>query len=236
MIRDLLNEGKAEKGMGSKAGREKYTSKKGIEADTVKARKSRARIFPTIMDALKSSAGFGTVFSTTGSDRLYVITKRNWGTDKDQVVGNRVAKGFTPGSATPSARYTSIKAHAKRIAAKHKGGKKETNGNNSKKSVKEMSFLDKCLAILESDSIQSDSKAEKDARAAARVKARDLTQQVHAKSRKNRELNINKRDAARKAEKKKAAFQKKLGGIKKTISRFSSGVLGAGETKRISDS
>jgi len=34
--------------------------------------------------------------------------------------GGRIAKGFTPGSATPAANWPSIKAHAVRTSLKHK--------------------------------------------------------------------------------------------------------------------
>lgn len=259
MIRDIINEGKAESGQGSKAGREKYTSKKGIEADSVKARKSRSRIYPTIMSALKSSAGPGTIFSTKGADRLYVITKQKWGTDKDQVVGNRVAKGFTPGSATPSAKYSSIKAHARRISAKHKGGQKE----KSYKESSEESLKEKCEVILElvnalreadrktinaldtSDTGNVDKNTsnekggltqdQKDARAVARTKVSALKGQVAHQNRKLRQGKIDKHRAEVKSDKKKAAFKRKLSSVGKFASRMTGGVQSSGNTKPVSD-
>jgi hypothetical protein len=126
MLIDILqqiNEGRAEKGQGSKAGREKYTAPKEKKSSPVKARKSRVRIFDTIQDALKSSAPFGSIFSTKGADRLYVISRKKWGKDKQSQVGVRIAKGFTPGSATPSASWPSIKAHSIRTMLKHGGSK-----------------------------------------------------------------------------------------------------------------
>ena len=116
-----LNESRGEKGRGSRSGRDVYTSKKGTKARSIKARKSRVKVYPTIMAALRSAAPFGTMFSTKGSDRIYVISKQKWGTDKDQVVGNRIAKGFTPGSATPNASFPSIKAHSIRTSIRHGG-------------------------------------------------------------------------------------------------------------------
>jgi hypothetical protein len=126
MLIDILqevNEGRAEKGQGSKAGRKKYTTPEGKKSKPVKARKSRVRIFDTIQDALKSSAPYGTIFSTKGADRLYVISRKKWGKDKESQVGVRIAKGFTPGSATPSASWPSIKAHSIRTMLKHGGSK-----------------------------------------------------------------------------------------------------------------
>ena len=126
MLIDILQqiyEGRAEIGLGSKAGREKYTTPKEKKSSPVKARKSRVRIFDTIQDALKSSAPFGSIFSTKGADRLYVISRKKWGKDKQSQVGVRIAKGFTPGSATPSASWPSIKAHSVRTMLKHGGSK-----------------------------------------------------------------------------------------------------------------
>ena len=114
-----INEGRSEKGRGSKKGREKFTSEKGGSGRTVKARKSRVKVYDTIDAALKSGASYGTIFSTKAADRLYVISKPTWG-EKSRSGGNtRIAKGFTPGSATPSASWPSIKAHAVRTGLKH---------------------------------------------------------------------------------------------------------------------
>ena len=122
MILELLqeiNESRTEKGRGSKAGREKFSSKKGTKGSSVKSRKSRVKIYPTIKAALDSAAPYGHIFSTAAADRLYVITRPDWG-KKSTAGGNaRVAKGFTPGAATPSASWPSIKGHAVRTAIKH---------------------------------------------------------------------------------------------------------------------
>ena len=85
----------------------------------VKAKKGKVRVFDTIKAALQSSAGYGSMFSTKAAGRIYVITHKKWGKDKESQVGTKVAKGFTPGSATPSAAWPSIKSHAKRIKAKY---------------------------------------------------------------------------------------------------------------------
>ena len=109
-------EGRAASGHGSKKGREKYTGKSANKKDrgAVKARKSRARIFDTIDDALKKGK-VGEIFSTKGSDRLYVISRAGWG----EKSSGKIAKGFTPGSSTPGSDFSSIKAHAARTMMKH---------------------------------------------------------------------------------------------------------------------
>jgi len=126
MLIDVLqeiNEGRAEKGRGSKAGREKFASKKGTKGSAVKARKSRVKVYDSIKAALDSAAPYGTIFSTKSADRLYVISKPTWG-EKSRAGGNtRIAKGFTPGAATPSASWPSIKSHAVRTGLKHGGSK-----------------------------------------------------------------------------------------------------------------
>jgi hypothetical protein len=126
MLIDLLqdiNEGRTEKAQGSSKGREKFASKKGTKGSSVKSRKSRVKVYDSIKAALKSGAPYGTIFSTKSADRLYVISKPTWG-DKSRAGGNsRIAKGFTPGAATPSASWPSIKSHAVRTALKHGGSK-----------------------------------------------------------------------------------------------------------------
>jgi len=141
-IFDILHED-ASKGKGSKKGRSKYTSKEGAtKKGGVKAAKSRARIYDTIAKAL-SSGKVGEIFSTDGSDRLYVISKAGWGSKSS----GKIAKGFTPGSSTPSSDFSSVKAHAARTMVKHgavKSGRlKKLYGpgaknkiDNSKKKVK----------------------------------------------------------------------------------------------------
>ena len=84
------------------------------EKTKIRSRKSRVRIFPTIKAALNSGVGYGAKFSTKGAKRLYVTTKPTWGT-KSRSGGNKiVAKGFTPGSATPSAAWPSMEARGVR--------------------------------------------------------------------------------------------------------------------------
>jgi len=108
-------EDRAESGQGSSKGREKYTSRKGAkEKGATKAVKGRVRVFATIADALQKGK-VGQVFSTKGADRLYVISRAGWGKKSS----GKIAKGFTPGSSTPSSDWKSVKAHSVRTALKH---------------------------------------------------------------------------------------------------------------------
>jgi len=76
--------------------------------------------YDTIQNALDQTVP-GRIWTTDGADRLYV-TSRGRGSQKSQVpsAGGRIAKGFTPGSSTPSSEWSSIKAHAVRTALKYK--------------------------------------------------------------------------------------------------------------------
>jgi|ETNvirenome_6_85_1030632.scaffolds.fasta_scaffold13610_3 hypothetical protein len=131
----------ASRGKGSKKGRSKYTSKEGAKKKgATKAAKSRSRIYDTIAKAL-SSGKVGEIFSTKGADRLYVISKASWGKKSS----GKIAKGFTPGSSTPSSDFKSIKSHAARTTLKHGSGSKRLKSKygpgaknkiaNSKKAV-----------------------------------------------------------------------------------------------------
>lgn len=77
-----------------------------------KTMKSRVRIYKSITDALRQ--GFiGQVFSTTESDRLYVITVQKWGTDTEQIINGRSAKAFYS--------YKDAKKFAVRTMVRHAG-------------------------------------------------------------------------------------------------------------------
>tara|TARA_R110000782_G_scaffold98086_2_gene183263 strand:+ start:261 stop:665 length:405 start_codon:yes stop_codon:yes gene_type:complete len=123
---NLIKEAKAESGKGSEEGRSKglTSSKKGH----AKSSKSRVKVFDSITDALKNGY-VGQMFSTKNSDRLYVVTKRKWGTDDEQEVGGRVAKGFSPGS-IPS-KFADVKKYAVRTLLRH--GKQKTGKFKSEK-------------------------------------------------------------------------------------------------------
>ena len=122
-----INESRFEKGRGSKEGRSKAKSSGKVESE-----KSKVKIYDTIDDALKHGY-FGQIFSTKGSDRLYVISKHKWGKDADQRVGNKIAKGFTPGSATPGATFKDIKGYSARTMIKH--------GEKGEKALKSKQFF-----------------------------------------------------------------------------------------------
>jgi hypothetical protein len=77
--------------------------------------KSRAKTYPSISKAL-GVANYGDIFTTTAANRLYVVTKGKWGAKSGK---GKVAKGFTPGSSTPSADFPSIKKHAVRTRLRY---------------------------------------------------------------------------------------------------------------------
>jgi len=77
-----------------------------------KSMKSRVRIYRSITDALRQGY-IGQVFSTTESDRLYVITVQKWGTDTEQIINGRSAKAFYS--------YKDAKKFAVRTMVRHAG-------------------------------------------------------------------------------------------------------------------
>lgn len=116
----LISETRATKAQGSAKGREKMQS--SSKKSHNKASKARVKVYKSITDALKQ--GFmGQIFSTTGSDRLYVITKQKWGKDDEQEVGGRTAKGFSPGS-IPS-KFSDVKKYSVRTMLRHGKQKSE---------------------------------------------------------------------------------------------------------------
>jgi hypothetical protein len=110
-----------EMGRGSTEGRQKML-KGGAKR---KASKSRAQVYNSITHALKNGY-VGQIFSTKDADRLYVITKQKWGTDDEQIVAGRSAKGFS--SSTP---FSEVKKYAVRTLLRH--GKQKTSKFKSKK-------------------------------------------------------------------------------------------------------
>jgi hypothetical protein len=111
-----VRESRTEKAKGSKEGRQAIQNS-GKKAH-VNPKKSRVRVYDSITDALRRGY-VGQIFSTKGADRLYVITKQKWGTDKEQIVNGRSAKGFTPGS-IPS-EFNDVKRYAVRTMVRHAG-------------------------------------------------------------------------------------------------------------------
>lgn len=117
---------------------EKTTEKGEGRRSHTKSQKGRVKTYNTIKDAL-SQSGPGTIFSTKGSDRTYVVTKRtHGGTDPESVVDGKVAKGFTPGSSTPGSDFSSIKKHAARTLIRYgKGSKRLVSKYGSRSQRKE---------------------------------------------------------------------------------------------------
>ena len=83
-----------------------------------KAFKGRVATYDSIKAAL-ADGGYGKIFTTKSAGRLYVISKAKWGAKSGK---GKIAKGFTPGSATPSAKWGSVKKHAARTLLRHGKG------------------------------------------------------------------------------------------------------------------
>ena len=64
----------------------------------------------------------GQIWSTKAAGRLYVTSKGKWGAKSGR---GKIAKGFTKGSATPSADWQSIKKHSARTMLRHGSGSKK---------------------------------------------------------------------------------------------------------------
>ena len=110
-IGDIIRDIETEPLMEGKSGdRPNYGKRKAVS----KSMKSKVKVYKTIKAAL-SKAGYGSIFSTKSAGRLYVVSKSGWG----QKSSGKIAKGFTKGSATPSASWSSIKAHSIRTRKKH---------------------------------------------------------------------------------------------------------------------
>ena len=80
-----------------------------------KARKSRVKTYDSIKAAL-SDGYYGQIFTTKSAGRLYVVSKGKWGRKSGR---GKIAKGFTPGSSTPSSSFKSIKSFAARTLVRH---------------------------------------------------------------------------------------------------------------------
>lgn len=110
-ILKLIKETRTSVGKGTEQGRNKGLSSSNKKH--TQASKSRVKIYPSITSAL-ARGYIGQIFSTTNSDRLYVITIQKWGQDDEQMVGGRTAKGFSSG--TP---FRKIKKYAMRTLIRH---------------------------------------------------------------------------------------------------------------------
>ncbi len=114
---DILDQILEAKGKRYPSGRGKYSTLN--KSGKATAMKSKVKVYDTLEKGV--CAGYpGQMMSTKGSKRIYVITKQRK-KQKSQVpsCSGRVAKGFTPGSSTPSSEFTSIKAHSVRTMRKH---------------------------------------------------------------------------------------------------------------------
>ena len=115
------------------------TERKGKEGKDgeEKATKSRVKTYATIKKAL-SDGSFGQIFTTKGADRLYVISKGKWGKKSGR---GKIAKGFTPGSSTPSSEFGSIKKHAARTILRYGKGSKALAKRYGSRSIKQKKGL-----------------------------------------------------------------------------------------------
>jgi len=104
----------------AKEGRKYYTSKDGAKKEKRKSFKGRVKVYSSIADAL-AKGSVGQIFSTKSAGRMYVISKAKWGKKSS----GKIAKGFTPGSSTPSSDFGSIKKHAARTMLRHGQGSKK---------------------------------------------------------------------------------------------------------------
>ena len=107
-----------EEARGSEEGRKAFTSKQATKDDKKKSFKGRVKTYSSIRDAL-SKGSYGQIFSTKAAGRMYVISKGKWGAKSGK---GKIAKGFTPGSATPSAKFSSVKKHAARTLLRYGKG------------------------------------------------------------------------------------------------------------------
>jgi hypothetical protein len=107
-----------ERKSGTSPGRKTYTSREGAKKETKKAFKGRVKTYDSIKAAL-AGGGYGQIFSTKSASRLYVISKGKWGKKSGR---GKIAKGFTQGSATPSADFPSVRKHAARTLLRYGKG------------------------------------------------------------------------------------------------------------------
>lgn len=114
---DIFDQILEAKGKRYPKGRGSYSTK-GKSGKTTAA-KSKVKVYDTLEKGVCAGHA-GQMMSTKGSKRIYVISKQRK-KQKSHVpsCSGRIAKGFTPGSATPNAKFSSIKAHSVRTLRKH---------------------------------------------------------------------------------------------------------------------
>ena len=81
--------------------------------ENTQPKKLKIRLYKTIMQGVLQ-ADYGEIFSTSKSDRIYVVTKPTWGKKSKLSNVNKVYKGF-PGD-TP---LNYIKAYADRVRKRY---------------------------------------------------------------------------------------------------------------------
>ena len=129
---EILDEINESRGRGSEAGRKYFTSKEGAKKEKSLALKSRVTTYKSISQALDQGK-YGDVFSTKAANRLYVISKGKWGAKSGR---GKIAKGFTPGSSTPSSDYESVKKHAIRTKLRYGDGNRRLAAKYGSRSIK----------------------------------------------------------------------------------------------------
>jgi len=106
-----------------------------VKSSKSKSFKGKVPVYKTINQALRKGSP-GDIFSTEGSGRPYVISRHKWGKKKQQTVGGKIAKGFTKGSATPSADWNSIRDHAARTKSKHGGSRLKSHTASARRKMR----------------------------------------------------------------------------------------------------
>tara|TARA_R110002051_G_scaffold96144_2_gene166184 strand:+ start:314 stop:757 length:444 start_codon:yes stop_codon:yes gene_type:complete len=120
-----------ERKTGDSPGRKDYTSG-GPKKEKKKAFKGRVKTYDSIKAAL-SAGSIGQIFSTKAAGRLYVISKGKWGSKSGR---GKIAKGFTPGSSTPSSDFASVRKHAARTMLRHGKGSDKLAAKYGSRSIR----------------------------------------------------------------------------------------------------
>ena len=120
-----------ERKTGESPGRKDYTSG-GEKKEKKKAFKGRVKTYDSIKAAL-SAGSYGQIFSTKAAGRLYVISKGKWGSKSGK---GKIAKGFTPGSSTPSSDFASVRKHAARTLLRYGKGSDKLAAKYGSRSIR----------------------------------------------------------------------------------------------------
>jgi|TARA_A100000172_G_scaffold9502_1_gene5162 hypothetical protein len=120
-----------ERKTGDSPGRKDYTSG-GEKKEKKKAFKGRVKTYDSIKAAL-SAGSYGQIFSTKAAGRLYVISKGKWGSKSGK---GKIAKGFTPGSSTPSSDFASVRKHAARTLLRYGKGSDKLAAKYGSRSIR----------------------------------------------------------------------------------------------------